>query len=82
MIDFEFSNSGNEAFVITDARFECSCTSVDYPKQPIAPGQKNKLTVKFDTKTVYYRQDRTVEIITTAKNSPSIIRFKGVVLNK
>lgn len=82
LIDFEFSNSGNEPFVISDARFECSCTSVDFPKHPITPGQKSKLTVKFDTKTVYYRQDRTIEILSTAKNSPAIIRFKGVVLNK
>ena len=39
-----------------------------------------KVIVKFDTKSVYDRQDRIVEIISNAKNSNQKIRFKGVVL--
>jgi hypothetical protein len=82
VLEYEFTNSGNEPLVITDAKAECSCTSIDFPKQPLAPGKKNKITVKFDTKTTYDRQDRIVEIFSNAKNSPANIRFKGVVLNK
>jgi hypothetical protein len=70
--DYEFTNEGNEPLLITDAKFECSCTSVDFPKQPIAPGQSSKLTVKFDTKSAYDRQDRKIEIISNAKNSASV----------
>lgn len=81
-IEFAFTNEGTEPLLINDAKVECSCTSVDFPKQPVAPGQKNKITVKFDTKTVYDRQDRVVEIISNAQNSPTKIRFKGVVLKK
>jgi hypothetical protein len=79
-IDFELSNEGNQPLIITDAKVECSCTTVEFPKQPIAPGQKAKITVSFDTKSVYDRQDRTVEIISNAKNPSQKIRFKGVVL--
>lgn len=81
-LDYGFTNEGTEPLVITDALVECSCTKVDFPQQPTAPGQKNKITVKFDTKTVYDRQDRIVEIVSNAKNSPTKIRFKGVVLKK
>lgn len=81
-LDYDFTNTGNEPLVITDAKVECSCTSVEFPKQPIAPGQKNKITVKFDTKTVYDRQDRIVEIISNGSATPVNIRYKGVVLRK
>lgn len=70
--DYEFMNEGNEPLLITDATFECSCTSVDFPKQPIPPGQSNKITVKFDTKNAYDRQDRKIGIISNAKNSASV----------
>lgn len=82
VIDYEFTNEGSQPLIITEAKVECSCTSVDFPKQPIAPQEKNKITVKFDTKSVYDRQDRIVEIFSNAKNSPVSIRFKGVVLKK
>lgn len=79
-LDYPFTNTGNQPLIITDAKVECSCTFVEYPKQPIAPGQQGTVTVTFDTKTVYDRQDRIVEIISNAKNNPQKIRFKGVVL--
>ena len=79
-LEFDFTNTGNQPAIIKEARAECSCTTVDFPKQPIAPNQSAKVIVKFDTKSVYDRQDRIVEIISNAKNSNQKIRFKGVVL--
>ncbi len=79
-IEYEFTNIGNQPAIITEIKAECSCTTVEFPKQPISPGQSEKIIVKFDTKTVYDRQDRTVEIISNAKNSSQKLRFKGVVL--
>ncbi len=70
--DYEFKNEGDQPLIITNFEVECSCTTVDFPKQPIAPGQTNKLTVKFDTKSAYDRQDRKVVIISNAKNSASV----------
>lgn len=82
IIEFEFVNSGNQPAIITEVKSECSCTTVEFPKQPIAPSQSEKIIVRFDTKTVYDRQDRIVEIISNSKNANQKIRFKGVVLNK
>ena len=62
-IEYEFTNSGNEPLLITNAIAECSCTTIEYPKQPILPNQNSKIIVSFDTKSVYDRQDRIVEII-------------------
>ncbi|MCD6017448.1 MAG: Lipoprotein [Bacteroidetes bacterium] len=79
-IEFDFTNSGNQPAIISEAKAECSCTTVDFPKQPIAPGQSAKIIVIFDTKSVYDRQDRIVEVLSNAKHPSQKIRFKGVVL--
>jgi hypothetical protein len=79
-MEYSFTNTGNQPAIITEAKVECSCTTVEFTKQPIAPNQSDKIVVKFDTKSVYDRQDRIVEIISNAKNSNQKIRFKGVVL--
>lgn len=81
-LEYEFTNQGTEPLIITEAKVECSCTSVDFPKEPIGTKQIRKITVKFDTKSVYDRQDRTIEIYSNASDSPASIRFKGVVLKK
>lgn len=78
-LDYEFTNTGTEPLIITESKVECSCTEVKFPSQPIAPGQKNKVTVTFNTKTVWELQDRVVKIYSNAKNSPVKIRFKGDV---
>ncbi len=82
ILEYEFTNSGTEPLIITETKVECSCTGVEFPKQPIAPGQNNKVIVKFDTKSVWERQDRIVEIFYNAKSSPAKIRFKGFVQKK
>lgn len=70
--EYEFKNEGDQPLIISNYEVECSCTTAEFPKQPIAPGQTGKVTVKFDTKSAYDRQDRKVEIISNAKNSASV----------
>ncbi len=79
-IQYDFINSGNHPLLITKTKVECSCTSVDFPKQPIMPNESAKIIVSFDTKSVYDRQDRVVEIVSNANPASQKIRFKGVVL--
>src|ERR1700751_3436880 len=77
---YYFTNTGNQPLVITDAKAECSCTKVTWPKEPILPGKSNSINVLFDTSPTYDRQDRVVEVISNDVKSPQKIRFKGVVL--
>ena len=80
VLQYEFTNTGNQPLIISEAKAECSCTSVNWPKEPIAPGQKGLIEVTFDTASTYDRQDRTVAVYSNARSSPDKIRFKGVVL--
>jgi hypothetical protein len=76
---FKFSNTGSSPLVISDYKVECSCTVMEIPSKPVMPGETSFLHISFDTHNKYDRQDRTVTVISNAKNSPQTVRFKGVV---
>lgn len=80
--DFMFTNTGSEPLIISNAEVECTCTTVDYPKQPVMPGAKGTIKITFDSKSALDRQERTVVISSNAKNQPVTITFKAVVLKK
>ncbi len=46
---FEFINSGNQPLIIIDVKPSCSCTNVDWDKQPILPGHKGHITLGVKT---------------------------------
>jgi hypothetical protein len=77
---YAFTNAGNQPLIISDAKAECSCTKVNFPKEPVQPGKMETIEVLFDTSPTYDRQDRIVEVISNDTKSPHKIRFKGVVL--
>lgn len=77
---FEFKNTGNEPLIISNAKGSCGCTVPEWPKEPIAPGAKGKITVKYDTKRPG-AINKSVTITSNAVNEPvKVIRIKGNVL--
>lgn len=77
--EYEISNTGNAPLIINDVEIACSCTTVDFPKQPILPGQKAIVIVVFNTTTVYGRQDRIVLLKSNDPSGPGSLRYKGTV---
>ena len=43
-----FVNRGPEDVVVTDARPSCGCTSVEYPIEPVAPGDTARISFTYD----------------------------------
>ncbi len=80
--EFTFTNTGNEPLIISNTEVECTCTTVDFPRQPVMPGAKGAIKVTFDSKSTLDRQERTVIITSNAKNQPVTVTFKAVVLKK
>jgi len=80
--DYIFENTGSHPLIITNIKVSCSCTKPLWPKEPIKPGKKDTIHVKFDTKGKIGWQDRILEVHSNAKDSPTKLRFKGMVDNK
>ncbi len=65
--DFEFKNIGKEPLVIQSCSASCGCTTPEWTKTPIMPGQKGKLTVKYNTQGRAGTFNKTVYIASNAK---------------
>lgn len=79
--EFVFTNTGKEPLIITNAKGSCGCTVPTWPKEPIAPGEQAVIKVKYDTQRIG-NFTKTVTVTSNAKNSPKVVRIKGIVTKK
>ncbi len=79
--EFVFTNNGTKPLIITTAQGSCGCTVPTTPKDPIAPGEKGVIGVKYATDRVG-AFTKTVTISSNAEGMPSkIVTIKGTVLD-
>lgn len=76
---FPFENTGKIPLLITDARSTCGCTVPNWPQEPIPPGGKNEIKVKFDTDKKTKNQTKTITIISNTYPSETKIKLVGFV---
>ena len=62
IVTFPFSNTGTQAFTITQIEATCGCTTVDLEKRTYQPGEKGEVTVIFDLNGLAGVQDQTVQV--------------------
>ncbi len=77
--DFEFTNIGKEPLVLSDVHASCGCTTPVWPKEPIAPGAKSKITAVYNTKGRGGNFSKSIIIKSNSKNGDKILIIKGVV---
>jgi len=78
--EFVFTNNGNKPLIITNAQGSCGCTVPTYPKEPIAPGAKAVIGVKYATDRVG-AFSKTVTLTSNAEGQASkVLTIKGTVL--
>lgn len=78
--EFVFTNNGNKPLIITNAQGSCGCTVPTYPKEPIAPGAKGVIGVKYDTSRAGQAFTKTVTLTTNAVVPSKTLTIKGNVL--
>lgn len=76
---FSFTNTGKVPLVISDARSTCGCTVPDWPKDPIEPGAKGQIKVKFDTDGKVERQNKPIMITANTYPAQNQIAIYGFV---
>ena len=77
--DFEFTNTGKDPLVISNAAGSCGCTVPEWPKEPIMGGAKAVIKVTFNSAGKQGVQDKTVTLQSNAKQNPMVLHLKGNV---
>ena len=78
--EFVFTNNGNKPLIISNTQGSCGCTVPTTPKEPIAPGAKGTIGVKYATDRVG-AFTKSVTVTSNAEGQPTkVLTIKGTVL--
>lgn len=77
--EFVFVNNGNKPLIISSAVGSCGCTVPTSPKEPIPPGGKGVIGVKYDTNRNGAFQ-KTVTVTSNANEPSKILTIKGNIM--
>ena len=76
---FYLKNVGSSPLIIKDIDSGCSCTQVNYSKQPILPQQEIKIEIIFDSKGQNGKQYKEIIIFANIKEGQTKISFTAEV---
>lgn len=76
---FKFKNTATTPIVIERVVTSCGCTTPEYSRQPVRPGQESQITITYDPDGRPGRFSREVNIITGGGKNRNTITIKGVV---
>ena len=74
---YEVTNTGTNPLVISEVKPACGCTVPDYTKVPILPGQKGKITLKFDSTNFDGLVTKQAEVFANVEKSPIMLTFSA-----
>lgn len=77
-----FTNTGTVPLIINEYSVACTCTKVEFSKEPVAPGKTGMIKIIFDTGGKYYLQDREILLSVNTKKKIQKLRFKVFVIPK
>ena len=79
---FTFKNEGMIPLVLTNVKASCGCTSPNWTKEPVEPGQTGNITVTYNPSGRPGRFQKSITITSNASAEPVRIYIKGEVIPK
>lgn len=79
---FEFKNDGMAPLVLSNVRASCGCTTPNWTREPVEPGQTGKITVTYNPNGRPGRFQKTVTITSNATEPTTKVYIKGEVIPK
>jgi len=79
---FQFTNTGEAPLILVDAKASCGCTVPTWTREPVQPGAKGEVQVRFNTSGKPNSQTKTVTIKSNTEEGTKVVRIKGTVTPK
>ena len=79
---FSFVNSGKSELIITSAKGSCGCTIPEWPKEPVMPGEKGLIKVKFNSDHKPNLQQKQVTLVTNTDKGKEVLTIRAQVTPK
>lgn len=76
---FSYKNTGDAPLVITDIKTSCGCTvPEDWSKEPLAPGEAGKFTVKFNGSGAN-KVSKTITVTANTEKGSEVVKITAFV---
>ena len=80
--EFTFRNTGQSPLIISNVRTSCGCTSPEWSRQPIPPGENGSIKVSYNPQNRPGAFTKTITITSNAEASVTTLTIKGTVKRK
>lgn len=77
---FEFVNEGSSDLVITRVVASCGCTTPEWTKSPVKPGEKGFVAATYDPRNRPNNFQKTITVYTNGNPAVSVLVIKGDVV--
>lgn len=78
-VTFSFTNVGDQILNLYKVEAGCSCTSIEWTEGTLQPGDSGTIKVTYDTKDRLGEFNKSIRILSDAKQPTKVIRIKGFV---
>jgi len=76
---YKFVNKGELPLMINNITASCGCTTPDWPREPVAPGQESAVRVRFNSRGKQGEQRKSVSIYANTEPAMTNVEFKVLV---
>lgn len=76
---FAFTNTGQFPLIINNITASCGCTTPEWPREPVAPGAKSSIRVRFNSRGKMGQQNKTITVFANTDPSMTDLQFKAMV---
>ncbi len=77
--EFLFKNTGGSPLIISNVQASCGCTTPEYSKNPIAPGEEGLVKVVFNSAGQLGKQHKIVTVTSNALSTNTLLHLRGEV---
>lgn len=78
--EFEYTNTGKVPLILQNVRATCGCTTPEWTKEPIVPGQQGRIKVIFDPKNRPGPFVKTITVTSNAEPAVHTLTIQGTVI--
>ena len=78
---FDYGNKGGEDLLITSVEATCGCTTPNWSREPLEPGEKETLEIIFDASGRNGEQRKLITVMSNASNQVVRLTIRATVNN-
>lgn len=79
---YTFTNTGGAPLIIAHVQASCGCTTPEYTKTPVAPGEEGYVNVEFKSAGQTGKQHKIITVLSNATKANTLLHLRGEVVKK